>query len=314
MRVHTKTLLTLAGVAAVLLVGLVTAVLAAGPPELCGSCHAMQPYAQSLGESEHADATCAACHAPGLPAGVGLARRLVFTMAPASLVGHGVEGPGQGVPDDGCASCHRSGIEEVVDRDGILVSHTTCAVREGCTACHGTAAHGAVSRVRRTFTMERCADCHLESNATLQCDACHSAHTQRERLERGPWQVTHGSEWAQTHGLGSLTSCGVCHPSDYCVRCHGTVLPHPPGFGQTHGDEAKQDLSVCSSCHETEALCMPCHTIEMPHPEGFLKQHSSTADAVDDPACVRCHDSDECVACHVKHVHPGGTQPPKVSR
>lgn len=311
LRARTRARIILAGAAVVIVVALVTATTATGPPALCGSCHAMRPYRESLADSGHAGQACVTCHASSVSDSIDMSRRVVFGMIPASLTGRGITGAGEGVADDGCASCHSSGIEAVVDRDGILMAHASCSAADSCVDCHGATAHGGTSRVRRTFTMEQCADCHISSGATLACDACHSPRTQHERLERGPWQVTHGSEWSQTHGLGSLTSCAVCHPPDYCVRCHRTVLPHPPGFGQSHGDEAKTDVFVCTACHDTETFCTPCHTIEMPHPENFLKEHSSVTDAVDDPACSRCHDSEQCVACHVRHVHPGGPQPPK---
>jgi len=234
-------------------------------------------------------------------------------MLPKAVSGaEAISGPAQGVADDGCVPCHAADIEEMADRDGIKMLHPACASGSACIDCHGDVAHGDAARVRRTYTMESCTRCHQAQKATLECDACHSAHTQRERLEQGPWQVTHGSQWAQTHGLGSLSSCGVCHPAGYCVRCHGTALPHPIDFGQSHGDEAKKDLAVCEACHDTDMLCTPCHGIEMPHPDGFLPEHSSIADAVEDPACVRCHDPKQCVACHVRHVHPGNAaQPPK---
>lgn len=158
--------------------------------------------------------------------------------------------------------------------------------------------------------MELCVACHRSAKAPVACDTCHSARTERERLRQGPWQITHGAQWSKTHGLGSIRSCDTCHPEDYCVRCHGTVLPHPPGFGQSHGDEAKRDLKVCASCHDTGTLCTPCHGVEMPHGDGFLKQHSSLAKGLDDPSCTRCHDTEDCVACHVRHVHPGNAAKP----
>jgi len=299
--------------AALLLTAFVTVVAAAGPSSLCGSCHAMRPYAGTLAESEHGSTGCVTCHAPTSADRMGMAGRVITRMLPAAFMGAAqVTGPAQGVADEGCVSCHRADIEGMADRDGIRVLHPACASGSPCIDCHGEVAHADTARVRRTYTMESCTACHQSEKATLECDACHSAHTQHERLERGPWQVTHGSQWSQTHGLGSLRSCGVCHPSDYCVRCHGTVLPHPAGFGQSHGDEAAEDLSVCVACHDADALCTPCHGIEMPHPDGFLPEHSSITDGVEDPACVRCHDPEECVACHVRHVHPGNAaQPPE---
>lgn len=309
---RTQTLVSV-GVILLLVGALFVAASAAGSPTFCGACHAMSPYAEALAVSAHDGAGCVSCHAPSLADRGAMAGRVLFGMIPRAVIGSGdVSGPSRGVSDDGCASCHADGLDDAVDRNGIRVLHQTCARTVACADCHGGVPHGGAVRVRRAYTMESCTECHQREGATLECDACHSEHTRRERLDRGPWQVTHGTQWAQTHGLGSLTSCGVCHPADYCVRCHGTALPHPIGFGQSHGDEAKKDLTVCRSCHDTDTLCTPCHGIEMPHAEGFLKSHSSTTSRLDDPACVRCHDTQECMACHERHIHPGNAvKPPK---
>lgn len=305
---HTRytRMLIIAGLVVVAILVLVSVVSAVGSAGFCGSCHAMKPYAVAYSVIDHEGAGCVSCHAPSGLDRIGMGWRVVTGMAPHAALGSCVvSGPAQGVTDDGCRSCHERELEEPVDRNGIKVLHAVCAIESACVDCHGTVTHGESVRVRRAFTMESCTGCHQREKATLECDVCHSEHTQHERLERGPWQVTHGSQWSQTHGLGSLQSCSVCHPSDYCVRCHGTELPHPIGFGQSHGVEALRDLTACEACHETGTLCTPCHGIEMPHPTGFLKDHSSIAAEVEDPACVRCHDTQECMACHERHVHPG---------
>jgi len=309
---YTRVAMT-AGLVVLFFAVLVGAISAVSPVGFCGGCHAMRSYAESYEISEHAGAGCVACHAPSTVDRLGMGWRVTVEMLPRAVIaGRSVSGPAQGMPEDGCRSCHDRDIDELVDRAGIKILHSVCASESSCVNCHGAVAHGDAVRVRRVFTMESCTACHQRAKATLACDSCHSAHTQGERLERGPWQVTHGSQWAKTHGLGSLQSCGVCHPADYCVRCHGTALPHPIGFGQSHGEEALRDLDACVACHETETLCTPCHGVEMPHPDGFLKVHSSKASTVEDQTCVRCHDSEECTACHVRHIHPGNAvKPPR---
>ncbi|MRS11760.1 MAG: hypothetical protein EG823_01650 [Actinobacteria bacterium] len=219
-----------------------------------------------------------------------------------------MSGPAGVTPDEGCEACHLPSLGGLTERAGIRVLHRECAKDRGCVTCHGSSIHGEVSRVPRAYAMEDCTACHRDLAAPVHCATCHSERTKRERLTTSAWQVTHGAEWNSTHGLGSLRSCAECHPSDYCVRCHGTALPHPPGFGQTHGDEAKKDLGACTACHDKAQLCDACHGIEMPHPDGFLKAHSSIVSSVDQPECVRCHDSAECIGCHVRHVHPGNAK------
>jgi hypothetical protein len=155
--------------------------------------------------------------------------------------------------------------------------------------------------------MEECVACHKQSGALASCDACHSEKGERERLAKGPWQVTHGRTWERTHGMGTLEWCATCHPAGYCTRCHGVDLPHPAGFGRTHGALAKQPQSKCLSCHEKTTLCDSCHGVEMPHPKGFLARHSKIAASEGDPKCLSCHFQRDCAACHTMHIHPGST-------
>ncbi|MRR52483.1 MAG: hypothetical protein EG825_16530 [Rhodocyclaceae bacterium] len=284
---------------------LVVAVSAAAPQQLCVSCHEMRPFRDALATTVHAEANCGDCHLPGIALKLGMARRVLTEMLPASLISSRVNGVTRGVPSTGCRSCHQGLSGGTVENGGIRVRHQTCTSGKRCTDCHGSIAHGQIVRVNRSYTMEGCTSCHRASSAPSGCDTCHGAKTERARLRRGPWQITHGAEWSQTHGLGSLQSCASCHPSDYCVRCHEVELPHAVGFGQTHGDEAKKDISVCDSCHDREALCFGCHLIEMPHPTEFLPEHPTSTDGVTDPECSRCHEVEDCIACHEGHVHPG---------
>jgi hypothetical protein len=108
-------------------------------------------------------------------------------MVPRAISGADeVSGPVLGVPDDGCSSCHGQDGEDIIDRNGIRVLHSTCARAATCADCHGGMPHGNAARVRRAYTMESCTACHQREGATLECGVCHSEHTQRERLERGP--------------------------------------------------------------------------------------------------------------------------------
>lgn len=309
---RTQTLISLGAI--LLLAGTVLlAVSAIGPASLCGSCHAMQPYAQAHAGSAHSGAGCVVCHAPTLPDRIGMGARVVGHMVPSAIMGaRGVTGPAQGLGDDGCRACHVQDIEGEVRGGSIRLLHDVCVQGQACVSCHGDVTHGDAARVRRVHAMESCVACHQQEEATVECDVCHSARTQQERLESGSWQVTHGPQIIQAHGLGDLSSCGICHSPEHCVGCHGTALPHPIGFGQAHGEEALRDPGVCAACHETSAMCVPCHGIEMPHPGGFLAEHAAIATAVDDPACTRCHDVRQCATCHERHDdHPRGpgTQP-----
>ena len=152
--------------------------------------------------------------------------------------------------------------------------------------------------------------CHRTESRPITCDTCHLERGQRERVRTGPWQATHGPSWRKTHGMGSLRFCATCHPPDYCVQCHGTALPHDESFGSTHGATAKRDLAACKKCHDYETVCTPCHGVPMPHEKGYLKIHSSKTSSVNDPKCTKCHRVDDCVFCHVRHVHTGNARLP----
>lgn len=158
----------------------------------------------------------------------------------------------------------------------------------------------------REPVMEECVRCHRAQKAPVSCDSCHAGRGQKERLSVGPWQVTHGKEWRSAHGMGDIRYCRTCHPVNYCVRCHNTVLPHPTDFGRTHGSQAKRDIKSCLACHD-RAGCDSCHGLTIPHPAGFLKRHSSQARSYEDPTCAKCHRETDCQRCHVLHIHPGRT-------
>ncbi|HAL30075.1 MAG TPA: hypothetical protein DCP20_05095, partial [Coriobacteriia bacterium] len=97
---HARRTRTIAGIAsaALLLAAFASVAAAAGPSGLCGSCHAMRPYAGALAEGEHASMGCTACHAPTSADRMGMAGRVVTRMLPAAVMGAAeVTGPGEGV-------------------------------------------------------------------------------------------------------------------------------------------------------------------------------------------------------------------------
>lgn len=310
-----RRVLTVGAVAAAALVcaaGLVGAF--AGTAVLpCATCHAMEAFATSAADAAHASVTCRSCHAGGSIGGsLDLGTRVAFRMLPAAIAGaDGPTGSTTPVVRDGCLECHDQILVLATGGSGIAIDHAACAASGACTGCHGGTAHPQAVRWPRLYSMEACVACHQEAGIDHDCDACHTGKSEHDRLAVGSWQVTHGANWRETHGMGSLQYCGTCHPDTYCVDCHGIPLPHAENWGSQHGIAAVEDRDGCETCHPGETLCDSCHGMDMPHPDSFLQSHSSLADTVDDERCSTCHLVDDCIECHENHVHPGGPNMPE---
>jgi len=279
-------------------------------PAACSACHTSQSSA--MNETAHARLDCYSCHLTNGAWGFPESKSREFVrMYPAALMGRGLTQASATTARSSCLSCHEDILQQVTSGMWFRIDHRACAPAPTCDGCHARTAHGQSLRWQSGPVMGECVACHSERRVSIECDTC---HTENERSRptaaaKGPWQVTHGANWQQTHGLGDVESCGTCHPNDYCVQCHGVAVPHPPDFGGTHGTLATAQPAVCVRCHQSRTdFCDACHTMEMPHPEGFLVAHSTLAENRTDDRCFRCHAATDCEACHAAHVHPGGGQ------
>ncbi len=295
----------LAGVGALL----VAVALAGSSPSVCAWCHG--DAVRGLQETAHADTACYACHAPSSAERLSFKASELFRMYPAALIGvRPGTGPGSRVGADACRACHEpvlSAAQPTTAR-GLRILHSVCVADvTSCDACHATDAHGSATRYRQSASMGGCIDCHGRKGASVACESCHTEGYERDDLLSGPFRVTHGANWQQTHGMGDLRQCVLCHQDEDCARCHGAGVPHSAGFGATHGEISLTGEAQCASCH-VETFCDGCHDTQMPHPDGFLPQHSSLVTSVSEPACLRCHTAEDCERCHVRHVHPGGAR------
>lgn len=300
------------GVAIAVVIAVITlaAVTVAGSsPSACASCHATR--ADALAQSLHAGVSCYSCHlAAGGWSLAGFKARELFVMYPRALVDKTETGPVVHTSSAACLGCHsdvRDPATGVVERNGLRISHSSCAAElPTCDVCHATVAHGESARGAVGLSMDLCTACHVQQGATLECDSCHTARRTQDVELATPFSVTHGPNWHTTHGLGELDLCQTCHAPDSCVKCHGLVVPHEADFGSTHGMEYLANTDSCVTCHHVETFCKDCHAMEMPHPGTFLKEHSKIAEGVDDPMCESCHVMTDCINCHNRHVHPGG--------
>lgn len=276
----------------------------------CTLCHQSPAFVAQSQQNPHAKYACVRCHVEsGVPSRVQYAYHLIFGMA--LHVAPTGDGPVAGISNETCLSCHQAVTKKIVTLNGISIKHSDCSKGRLCTDCHSDAAHGTAVQWPTTFTMNTCLDCHDTARVRSACTTCHAQRSIAQRVSTGEWQVTHGANWKQTHGMGDLKTCAGCHPSDFCVRCHGIPLPHSPDFLKLHPAFGLSNRSDCAVCHR-QTFCDSCHGLPMPHPASFTPSHPSIVQKQGSAVCMRCHIQDDCTNCHIKHVHPGGaTLPPK---
>ena len=275
-------------------------------PGVCASCHGAQASATEA--SAHASTSCYDCHLDNGIWGLAAQKNAEFSrMYPAALLGRDLTNPSRAIGRSACLKCHEKVLDGVTAGDGLSIKHKVCAPGPTCDECHSTVAHEEAVRWIMNPSMEDCVACHRSQGVSVECETCHTGEPAERRNIRGPWQVTHGAQWRKTHGMGDQSSCGTCHPADFCARCHGVPVPHTADFGLTHGTYAEKDRKACLTCHKSEeAFCDDCHGVSMPHPAGFTRQHTSIAKGESDPGCIRCHVETDCTLCHSYHIHPGG--------
>lgn len=296
--------LVLSAVSALVLIALVLGFYAVGTTPSCSLCH--QSQATAMAKSPHSAVACDACHFASSGSFVG--RIAVATrMLPLSLGGVRLTHAGRSVPNGACLSCHsRLASTGVVKKAGLTIDHTRCVTSAPCEDCHTVSIHGTATRLVRASVMTQCMACHAAKHVSTTCVSCHAS---RDVLKASgtEWKLTHGPDWKKLHGTGDPRTCVECHPAEYCKRCHRVGFPHPAEYGATHGTEAQTvGASACLTCHDQQRFCDGCHGMPMPHPANFLQNHSSISHGVDDARCKTCHSLDDCVECHVNHIHPGG--------
>ncbi|MHB9148471.1 MAG: hypothetical protein ACYC33_00050 [Thermoleophilia bacterium] len=278
----------------------------------CSLCHAAHSAEQE--RSAHAGIHCDGCHRQATAFGLVDSRLGVMQMMVSWAV------PGKAVPethvDSGrCLLCHpqQQLNEPVISRD-VRMSHKGIDSEVWpCTRCHAPVVHGSASYRNQSYAMDMCLQCH-NTNPTNPgtCVTCHpdgaparEPGTVPEREYPTSWQVTHGPNVRQTHGMGNLSTCKACHGREYCIACHDIELPHLANFMKFHGEQALEtDSEGCLACH-SPATCENCHGVDMPHAEGFIRTHDETARADGEEVCGRCHEQESCDGCHIKSTHPG---------
>jgi hypothetical protein len=272
----------------------------------CASCHHEKAFAKATAATPHGKVPCAACHAgSGLVARTSFAFEQVVHLAGPVVPMAAVDSAA--VSDDRCLKCHGDIEDDVVSYNGLRIKHSACAKGATCLSCHSNTGHGSATHWPRVYNMDVCLHCHGQEPKLTKCDLCHKGRTQQDRLTSGPWAVTHGPNWRQTHGMGDSFTCPACHPKGFCDKCHGPGVPHSSDFKTTHPAVATAPGAKCTSCHK-QSFCTDCHGgVQMPHPKSFIETHSTTVKTQGKTACARCHSDHDCTDCHLRHVHPGGS-------
>lgn len=262
----------------------------------------MRATVQAARSSAHASLECSRCHMIGGVAGVIPDGLEMGRMATGMLLGHRPS-PSAFISDASCRACHERVLRTTVRSGGIAIRHEDL-LAVPCVECHAGTGHQLSRRVYATTQMEDCTSCHkVDARNTGACDLCHVEGERGTRDEATAWRVSHGPDWQRTHGMGNLDSCADCHQRDACVKCHGTMIPHPGDWPSTHGVDAVSDDRTCLKCHE-KTWCTDCHVVAMPHAEGFLRVHGPAADESGRATCLRCHDGATCDNCHYRSSHP----------
>ena len=286
----------------------------ASSPETCALCHSMQPWVASWRVSPHGKVECYSCHGTPRP----------WYQEPLSvlerwyrLIGYaripqsdrsvettpGSPGISTQVPDWICEQCHDASRVGTT-RFAVLIQHKKHAQRNNsCISCHRFTAHPASNRERDVAMMAQCFTCHGQtkgSKAPGRCDLCHLKDFDLKPPSHKK------SDWLSVHGQIALVDrqqCVMCHAAEFCVKCHGVVMPHPKGWAKgpnLHAKVAKQDLKVCEKCHKGSTnLCSMCHHGGFDAKKGpWVKQHSVMAGQTGPAFCFGCHDSVFCDPCH----------------
>ncbi|MGB9082564.1 MAG: CxxxxCH/CxxCH domain-containing protein [Desulfuromonadaceae bacterium] len=253
--------------------------------------------------------------------------------------------------DAQCAVCHTNGANST--RAPIAGAATGSSGCFNNTLCHGAEGHpagwkafdqhGAAAKLfpGTTTGFSSCQNCHgstFNNGSAPSCMnniLCHSLLKSSPHPVK-PWTSTvAGAPTHTTTDPANAGTCAICHtaganstvvppsPASGTAGCYNNTLCHfhtipfkPPGVDPSvHGGQAKQNLTVCQSCHGvtgttsfngldlgggvTTIACSSCHTFAKAHPtawqgsttnpgETVVYSHRTAGSIAN--ACTLCHD------------------------
>ena len=311
--VWARVLIAVLGGALVLSVGFD---LATASPELCASCHEMQPRAESWAQSAHAGVDCVECHQTPhawyelpqrvIDRGALLGRDVVLHLSGDYADPVDERSPDVApVSDDVCLQCHDPN-RTATSGFRILIDHPEHAKRNGsCVSCHIRTAHPVETRGSTLSLMAQCFTCHgtpEQPEASAECASCHPSGYELVPAthERHGWKEDHGDVALEDPDL-----CVLCHEQALCDGCHGLAMPHPAEWtdgAAEHAEAAEADPELCANCHgDSPDMCTMCHHAPYQPGEGtWVEQHSQQAVQSGAEFCIGCHSPVDCVECHVR--------------
>lgn len=234
-----------------------------------------------------AHARCVDCHTQPLPGGFVANATDRVRMATRQLQGS-PEGVRAVVEPDACERCHADLSGTRTSRAArVRMRHDEpLAAGMTCTECHGAVGHD--SRLQ-PVSMARCLGCHDGTKASAECVTCHLTDV----ANAGRRTITEngrpkGELDYPVVGL-HRRDCGGCHNQKVqCDSCHGVRMPHSARFvnGWHAKDAAFEKKAKCWKCHQ-ENDCSACHQVP------FSAAHTPTwkrdhAKAPANSQCV-CH-------------------------
>lgn len=279
--------------------------------EVCVGCHSAYSKPSS---ASHRSVPCVSCHRqPGLT-GFALWNLDYIRWYTVSLrSGDTPVRPSSRpiVTGSSCARCHSVVWRENVVTNGIRMRHVD--VRHVvCVRCHPYSGHKA-PRAASSGTppvMSVCVECHDSKQVSGECESCHVGDIALAGGLRSP------SSGATKISANYGPDCRGCHDPKRCTSCHGTEMPHPPGWTPSHARDGFVRKDVCWRCHPGAdpsedktypyAMCNECHRFPGPHGSSVLwiREHGTAALKQQNPPrnrskCGLCHRNKEfCDLCH----------------
>jgi|GEM_PF-778888 len=280
-------------------------------PEVCGSCHPAQ-YDSAFG-STHESVRCVSCHRQPGALGFVLGQIDYVRWAYVEVSQRGPKAsdplpPQAAIANRSCVNCHRAVVSEMVYDDVIRVRHEDFLERP-CTECHNAVGHGDSVGIPAQVAMNVCLNCHDARQLSAECALCHEGDVaraaQRSSPRAGPIKVA----------APTGTNCRGCHEADTCDECHGTEMPHQPGWMPGHARPAFEQPNMCWRCHPSGelrnagpppyAMCNQCHRFPGPHgptSEWVVRHGAAAAKApgvFGRTRCSLCHTNERfCDLCH----------------
>ncbi len=122
------------------------------------------------------------------------------------------------VQDSYCLDCHSEVLEATLDVRVCASLTPTAPLDVGVSTATRRSAMRRPRRGPESPSMNDCTSCHVAENASIECEICHTGRSTTIRIAKPEFGVTHGPTWRQTHGMGQMSSCSVCHAEDSCSR------------------------------------------------------------------------------------------------